>query len=63
MALPRADLTHMANKSDITTMQNGHMDPKVLQISTKVQPTATVTSHIIAKYVPETNISLKYHIC
>ena len=33
-----------------------------LPICTKIQPTTTVTSHIIAKYVPETNMPLKCHI-
>ena len=36
--------------------------PNILCISTKMQINVTVTSHIIAIYVPETNMPLKYLI-
>ena len=48
-----------ANMSHTTTMLNGHIDPKYLPISTKIQPPATATLQTITKYVPETNMSLK----
>ena len=41
---------------------NGHKFSTFLHIPTKIQTTLTVTSHIIAKYVPETNMFLKCHI-
>ena len=38
-------------------MLNEHR-PNILQICAKTQPTATVTLHIIAKNVPEINMTL-----
>ena len=46
----------IANVGHTAIMLNGHIDPIFLQVSTKRQPTATVTSHIIAKYVPKLNM-------
>ena len=48
---------HIANISHAAIMLNGHIDPTLLQISTKMQSTVAGTfSHIIAKYVLETNM-------
>ena len=45
--------------SHTAIMLNEHTDPTYLSISTKIEPTATATSHLIATYVPETNMPLK----
>ena len=37
--------------------------PKILFIYVQTQPTAMCASHVIAKYVPETNISTTLDIC
>ena len=44
-------------------MFNSNINPTILYIFTKIQPTTKATSHIIAKYVPKTTISAKCHIC
>ena len=41
---------------------NRYMDISFLYISQKIKPTLQKLQHIIAKCVPETNITLKYHI-
>ena len=38
---------------DKATILNGQINPALLYMSMKIQPTATDTSQIIAKYVPE----------
>ena len=44
-------------------MLNRHIDQTYLPANAKTQPIAIYTSHVIAMYVPETNMSLKYNIC
>ena len=40
-----------------------HIDPTLLYIQVQTQQSPTGTPNIIAKYVPETNMTLKCHIC
>ena len=54
---------YIANMIHKAIILNGHIHPTVLYIYGKIQPTPPDISHIIAKYVPETNLSLKCHIC
>ena len=54
---------HITNMSHTAIRLNGHIGPKSLPISTKIQPIAIATSHIICKYVQETNMPIKCHIC
>ena len=42
----------------MATLLNGHIDPMYL----KMQPSTTATAHIIAKYLPETNMPTKVGI-
>ena len=51
-----SNLTHRAIKL------YRHIDPTFLTMSTKIHTPATATSHIVVKYVPETNMPLKYQI-
>ena len=44
---------HIENMSHTAIMLNGHVDPTYLPIATRIQSSATASSHIIAKYVPE----------
>ena len=45
-------------------MLKGHIDPTwIVHIYKKKKNQVQDTSHITAKYVPETNLPLKYHIC
>ena len=53
---------HIQNISHMVNMLNGHIDPMFLHIYTITQLTATSTSSVIAKYVPETNMSTKLGI-
>ena len=41
---------------------NRHIDPTVLHMCANTQPTSINTSHVIAKYVLETNIPIKLDI-
>ena len=43
-------------------MLNGYIDPTFLNMCVKTQTTAISTSHVIAMYVPTTNMPLKCHI-
>ena len=44
-------------------MLNGHIDPTLsLHLFTKIQPTATATSQVNAKYVPGTNMHIQLAI-
>ena len=52
---------HIANMSHTVIMPYGYIDPKYLPICTTIQATATGSSHIIAKYIPETNMPLRCH--
>ena len=54
---------HIAYITHTAIMLNGHINLRYLPISTKIQPTTTATLHIIAKYVPESSMPLKCHIC
>ena len=47
---------HIANMSHRAIILNWHIEQTGLPICTKIQPTATASSHINAKYMPETNI-------
>ena len=47
---------HIAKMSHTTIMLNRQIVPACLPMSKTAQPTATVTLHIIVKYVPETNM-------
>ena len=63
-------LTYALNKYDcyipnipyIVNMLNGLIDPKVLYKCATTQPTATCTSHIVTKFVPDTNMPTKLGI-
>ena len=44
-------------------MLNGYIDPIFLHTSAKTQPTTIPTSHVIAIFVPETNMHPKLGIC
>ena len=54
---------NFSNINNIAIMLKGHIDLIYFPISTKIPQTATATSHIITKYVPETNMPLKCYIC
>ena len=53
---------HIANICHTAIMLNKHIDPIYFPISTKIKLNEAATSHIIAKYGPETNMPLKFHI-
>ena len=53
---------HIAYTSHTSNIVNGYIHPTFLQICAKTQPTAIHTSHVIAKYVLETNVSTKLSI-
>ena len=52
----------MADMSHIAIMLNENKESLFLYISTKIQLTARVTSHVIVMYMPDTNMPLKCHI-
>ena len=54
---------HIAKMSHRAIMLNGHIDSTFLHICAKAQPIAISTLHVIAMYVTETNIPLKYNSC
>ena len=47
---------HNANIAHIANMLNKHKHPTFLHQYAKTQPTVAYTSHVISKYVLETNI-------
>ena len=49
-------------KSVITIMLNGHVDPNFLHKYAKTLSTVISTPHVIVMSVPITNMSLKCHI-
>ena len=53
---------HIVNMTYTTHMLNKQTDPTYLHIFSKIQPNATVTLHIIAKYITKTNISYELPI-
>ena len=50
---------HIPNAAYMANMQQGHMNLAFLHMYAKPQPTATSTSHVITKYVPDTNMAIK----
>ena len=53
---------HLASMCHTAIMLYGHIDSTSLHACAKTQPTAISTLHIIVMHVPETNITLKYHV-
>ena len=54
---------HIVNINHTAIMLYGPMGLTFLHVCFKTQPTAISTSHVIAMYVPATNIPLKCQIC
>ena len=61
MSLNKYDY-HIAYASHTTNILNRHKDPTLLYICALTQPSAIHTSHVIAKYVLETNMPTKLSI-
>ena len=53
---------HIAYVSDTTDILNGHIDQTFLHMCATAQPTAIHSSHVITKYVLETNVPNKLAI-
>ena len=53
---------YIAYESHTNNILNGHIDPTFLHTCHKTQPTAINTTHVIVKYVPETNMPNKLGI-
>ena len=51
------------NKYDCLIMLGGYINPAFVYTSANTQLAEISTSHVIAMYIPTTNIPLKCHIC
>ena len=45
-----------------TSILNEHVDPAVLYLYTKTEPTANSTSHVIVTYMPQGNMPTKLDV-